>query len=151
MELPSVTWLHVHGTKSLCTDAAPYWERSTSPPVVSKVGRYWNSTWPRSGSLLALIAVNNLSYSAGPEPTLLQETWMSGCVLFQSATDLSMPGTHDQNVSFTGPVVVLPPPELVVLPPQAAREAMMSSAKLTLDSHPSERRNRPGEEKRCII
>src|SRR5579875_4022584 len=88
-----------------------------------------------SGSLLALIAVNNLSYSAGPAPTLLQETWMSGWVLFQSATDLSIPGTHDQNVSFTGPVVVPPPPELVVLPPQAAREARSEEHTSELQSH----------------
>src|SRR2546423_2923480 len=86
---------------------------------------------PISGSLLALMAVNNLSYSVLPAPTLITLTWMLGWVLFQSAADLSAPGTQAQTVKFTGPLEVVLPELEPPLPPQAAREAMIANARLT--------------------
>src|SRR5438876_8052299 len=123
--------------------------KSTSEPVVSKVGMSWNSTWARSGSLLALIAVYNLLYSVGPDPTLASLTWMLGWLLFQSATDLSIPVTQDQKVKFTGPLEVLLLPELEP-PPQAAREIMSISARLKKAGRSAKRRIQGKEEIMCI-
>src|SRR2546430_14709648 len=107
--------------------------------VVSKGGKRWNSTRARSGSLLALMAVYNLLYSVGPAPTFCTVTWMLGWLLFQSATDLSIPVTQDQMVKFTGPLEVLLLLELE-LPPQAARETTSTSARLTKASWSAKRR-----------
>src|SRR6266567_4290497 len=143
--LPRLTCFQVQGTNLSFTSLAPYWDRSTSEPVVSKVGKSWNSTWARSGSLLALIAVYNLLYSVGPDPTLASLTWMLGWLLFQSATDLSIPVTQDQKVKFTGPLEVLLLPELEP-PPQAARGAKISSAMLTMAIWSATRRIQGKEE-----
>src|SRR5579859_287402 len=125
---------------------------SSRPPVVSKVGRTWYSTWPRSGSLLALIAVYNLSYSAGPEPTLTTLTWMLGWLLFQSATDLSMPGTQDQKVRFTGPLLLPPlvPPEEVLEPPHAANGPRTRRARTSKANRAGRLRVHWNVEKYCI-
>src|SRR5947209_12382366 len=120
---------------------------STSEPVVPKVGKSWNSTCPRSGSLLALMAVYNLSYSVVPPPTLATVTWILGWLLLKSATDLSIPVTQDQKVKFTRPLEV----PLELEPPQAARGAISTSAKLTMASFAACRRIQCVEENCCIV
>ncbi len=55
-----------------------------------------------------------------------------GWDLLNAATDLSIPGTQDQKDKFTGPLEVEVPLELE--PPQAARGAISTSAKLTMAS-----------------
>ena len=57
---------------------------------------------------------------------------MLGWDLLKSATDLSIPGTQDQKFKVTGPPEVEVPLELE--PPQAARGAISTSAKLTMAS-----------------
>src|SRR5258708_4161040 len=95
------------------------------------------------------MAVYNLLYSVGPAPTFASLTWMLGWLLFQSATDLSIPVTQDQMVKFTGPLEVLPLLELEP-PPQAAREIMSTSARLTKAGWSAKRRIRRKEEIMCI-
>src|SRR5437764_15478539 len=74
---------------------------------------------------------------------------MLGWLLFQSATDLSIPVTQDQKVKFTGPLEV---PLLLELepPPQAAREIMSTSARLTKAGWSAKRRIQGNEEIMCI-
>ena len=43
-------------------------------------------------------------YTAGPPATVFSSTWTFGCCAFQRSTASSMPGTQDQNDSFTAPV-----------------------------------------------
>ena len=74
---------------------------------------------------------------------------MLGWLLFQSATDLSIPVTQDQKVKFTGPLEVLLLLELE--PPQAARGAISTSAILTMATPGAKRRIQGKEEKSCII
>jgi len=99
------------------------------------------------------MAVNNLSYSVVLDPTLANVTWMLGWVLFQSATDLSTPVTQAQKVNFTGPleVLLLPELELPLPPPQAARGAMSTNARMTMANRAAERRIQELELKYCIV
>ena len=96
------------------------------------------------------MAVNNLSYSVVLDPTLANVTWMLGWVLFQSATDLSTPTTQDQRVNFTGPLEVVLLPELEP-PPQAAKGAMSTNARMTMANRAALRRVQEIEVKYCIV
>jgi len=74
---------------------------------------------------------------------------MLGWLLFQSATDLSIPVTQDQKVKFTGPVEVLEVLELEP-PPQAARGTIISSATLKMANPGAKRRIQEKEEQSIV-
>src|SRR6266566_2546715 len=122
---------------------APYCDRSTSLPVSSKVGRYWNSICTTSGAPLpALRAVRSLVYSGAPWPALTSLTLMLGCDCSKRLISLWMLGTHVQKVSVTGPLVGAD-----VVPPHAARGARSSMSRLRTASLPMKRGVQRREEK----
>src|SRR5919206_1201429 len=109
---PSDTWAQVQGTKSSLTSFAPCSARSSSASSCRNVSMYWNSICTTSGAPEPdLIAVRSLVYSSSPCPAFTYLILMPGCAFSNSLTSLFMSGTHDQNVSSTGPPVE---------PPQAA-------------------------------
>ena len=66
-------------------------------------GRCWNSIWTASGiSEFASSAVLRAAYSVLPLPLLMYSTWIAVWDALNALTWSSMPGTHDQNVMFTG-------------------------------------------------
>ena len=78
---------------------------------------------------------------------------MPGWLLLKSVTDLSIPGTQDQKVKFTGPleVLLLPELELPLPPPQAARGAISTNARMTMANRAALRRIQELEVKYCIV
>src|SRR5580693_10710835 len=132
--LPWVTCVQVHGTKSCLMLPAPYEARLSSPPTCSKFGSVAYSIWPRSGAFPACRALYILAYvPATPDVVSSRFTWMSGWLLFQRLTDWEMPGTHDQNVRVTLPLLAAgdEPPLLQAARASAAAAAMIASRRLS--------------------
>src|SRR5262245_14642815 len=75
---------------------------SASTLFATSTGTVWYSASVTSGRPLpALAAASSLVTDGSPCAILIWRTWMSGWLLFQIATVLSMLVAHDQNVSST--------------------------------------------------
>ncbi|CAM5289983.1 hypothetical protein SNARM312S_03941 [Streptomyces narbonensis] len=69
---------------------------SARASLLTSVGRAWYSAWTRSGALCAFAAVMILVTRSSPDACFCTVTLMSGCLAFQRAATLSMPGAQAQ-------------------------------------------------------